>query len=90
MAENELNWPSADILVSYDTYSGQIRYTAISTGRLLKVVSVGVPNGLQNGDCITPTGVVRPYIDLSPVAWWRRGLSRFSSWIRALKEMIWQ
>lgn len=72
MSENDLNWPSADVLISYDPRLKQIRYTSISTRMLLKVVDVGLPGGLQNGDCITPQGVVRPYVDLSRAPLWRR------------------
>ena len=40
--------------------------------------------GLQTGDCFTPEGIVRPYIDLSPIPLWRRTLNRLSRWIRSL------
>lgn len=35
--EDVHNWPSADVLVSYDPKREQIRYTALSTGAVLHV-----------------------------------------------------
>lgn len=37
------DWPSADILVSYDAERKQVRYTAISTGVVLLVVDLDKP-----------------------------------------------
>lgn len=46
------------------------------------VLTIPPEGGLQNGDCFTPQGIVRPYINLSHAPLWRRLLSWLTSWAR--------
>lgn len=82
------DWTNSDVRVSYDRDTERVLFTAVSTGEVVHSFGLydDLYDGIQTGDCITPTGIVRPLIDLTPAPLWRRILNRIIFWLRTFRD----
>lgn len=77
-------WQPNDTLVSYDHENQRIVHSSIATGEEIR--SFSLSDEIRTGDCITPSGLVRPFIDLSRAPLWRRILNTVTYWLRSFRD----
>lgn len=80
MSENDLNWPSADVLIGYDSERNRIIYSKLSTGEALLVWDVEADRELTS----ERGKIIKPLSQVSQTPLLRRLLNRIAWWIRSL------